>query len=139
MNVINKNKGKQNMKMIKIYEFLMNHPELPVVDTCHFVNYCVHTDIRPYLIVSANHSNSQLRIMDVRHKVVDGCLSDGSAKYEYFIDEDAYNLEKTTDFKSVYLIKKTRAKNKTGYHTIGSEGCYFHLATEPKYYYDPSF
>ena len=125
------------MKMIKIYEFLMNHPELPVVDTCHFVNYCVQTDIRPYLIVSA--SDSQLRIMDIRFKVIDGCLSDGSAKYEYFVDEDEYSLEKAVDFKLVETIKKTRAKNKSGYHTIGSEGCYFHLATEPKYYYDPSF
>ena len=127
------------MKMIKIYEFLMNHPELPVVDTCHFVNYCVRTDIQPYLIVSANPSNSQLRIMDIRFKVIDGRLSDGSAKYEYFIDEDEYNLEKTVDFKFVEIIKKTRAKNKTGYHTPGSAGCYYHLAVEPRYYYDPSF
>ena len=127
------------MKMIKIYEFLMNHPELPVVDTCHFVNYCARTDIQPYLIVSANPSNSQLRIMDIRFKVIDGRLSDGSAKYEYFIDEDEYNLEKTVDFKFVEIIKKTRAKNKTGYHTPGSAGCYYHLAVEPRYYYDPSF
>ena len=68
--------------MIKIYEFLMNHPELPVVNTCHFVNFCPWTDVRPYLIVSTNPSNSQLRIMDVRYKIVSGSLSDGSAKYD---------------------------------------------------------
>ena len=127
------------MKMIKIDEFLKNHPELPVVDNCHFVNFCAWTDVRPYLIVSTNPSNSQLRIMDVRYKVVDGYLSDGSAKYEYFIDEDAYNTEKTVDFELLDLIKKTRAKNKTGYHTPGSSGCYYHLAVEPRYYFDPSF
>ena len=127
------------MKMIKIDEFLKNHPELPVVDNCHFVNFCALTDVRPYLIVSANPSNSQLRIMDVRDKIVGGSLLDGSAKYAYFIDEDAYNTEKTVDFKFLDLIKKTRAKNKTGYHTPGSAGCYYHLAAEPRYYFDPSF
>ena len=59
--------------------------------------------------------------------------------HEAFIDEDAYNTEKTVDFKLLDLIKKTRAKNKSGYHTPGSSGCYYHLATEPRYYYDPSF
>ena len=112
------------MKMIKIDEFLKNHPELPVVDNCHFVNFCAWTDVRPYLIVSTNPSNSQLRIMDVRYKVV---------------DEDTYNTEKTVDFELLDLIKKTRAKNKTGYHTPGSSGCYYHLAAEPRYYFDPSF
>ena len=127
----------EHKKLIKYTDFIKNHPELPEVDGCHFISYCCWTDVTSYLVVNAK--GSSLNIIPVYAKIVKGSAADGSAEYEYFIDEKEYNTELESKFKDTHRITKTRAKHRSGYHDLGTSKCYYHLSDEPREYYDPSF